>query len=303
MKKLADFIPTVVGDGSTPVPFPSFPIALRWEVFLPLFGIIVLLEGIIMALFLRPRVRIPPLVFLANMITSCLLIPAFAFHMGWDWDDFPLMHPAFNAWNASQQGNMLWYAFLLSFVLMMFLYGIPTIVVEGAIIRYFTEGTSKREWSIIALGNTVSYLFLTLWSSYVGFQMRDMNSEEASDYMFKHILSRPSEGEFLDLKLLGWSLFAAVILICFLILFYGNKLHKMPTEEKLLAYSMKANNIALNMGLIYFFAFSLSKFLLEVAIILYLILGLIFFRVATVSDWSDTWPQQEPPQEAITRSN
>ncbi len=293
MQKSADIIPAIVGNIPTPIPIPSFPITLRWGIFLPLFGVIVLLEGITMILFLRPRVRIPALAFLANMITSCLLIPAFAFHMGWNWDDFPLMLPAFNAWNASQEGNMLLYAFLLSFVLMMFLYGIPTIVIEGAIIRYFTEGTSKREWSVITLGNTISYLFLTLWSSYVGIQMRDRNSEEASDYVFKHILSRPSEGEFSALKLLGWSLFALVLLLCFLIMLYGNKLHKMPMDEKSLAYSMKVNNIALNMGLIYFFMLSLSKFLIGVAIILYLILGLVFIA-ATASDWSDTWLQQEP---------
>ncbi|MHA2271366.1 MAG: hypothetical protein ACXACI_05850 [Candidatus Hodarchaeales archaeon] len=293
MQKSADLIPTLVANISTPIPIPSFPIALRWGIFLPLFGIVILLEGIIMALFLRPRLRIAALVFLANIITSCLLIPAFAFHMGWSWGDFPLMLPAFNVWNASQQGDMLWSAFLLSFVLMMFLYGIPTIVIEGAIIRYFTEGTSKREWSVIALGNVVSYLFLTLWSSYVGIQMKDMNSEEASDYVFKHILARPSEGEFSALKFLGWSLFALVLLLCFSIMLYGNKLHKMPTEEKLLAYSMKANNIALNMGMIHFFVFSLSKFLIEFAIILYIFLGLVFLAT-TVSDWSDTWPQQEP---------
>ncbi|MFX0114253.1 MAG: hypothetical protein ACFFB3_06880 [Candidatus Hodarchaeota archaeon] len=302
MSNISGILPTLIANYPAPIPIPSSPIILRWEVFLLLFSTVVVLESIIMVLLLQPRARILQLALFANFITSCLIIPSFLFNLGWDWDDFPLMLSASVVRKSSQESSFmgsleLGGSLIASFVLMLFLYGLPTIIIEGAIIRYFVEGSSKRIWSTVALGNVVSYLFMTLWSGYIGFQMRDMNSGEASDYAFKHILSRPSEEEFVDLKFLGWIFFAIVLLLCFSVVYYGNNLSRMASDQKTPSYSIKINTMAFNMGLVYFFFFSLMNHLEMFALVLYFMLSFIFL-VATLSEWSDACPQQEPQTKA-----
>ncbi len=244
----------------TPVPIPSYPIGLRWEIFLPLFAMVILLEAFTLALFLTPRWRMPWLALIVNAITSCLLAPSVAQWMGWAWDDYPLMLAAHHVRNALQNGTNVWIVIYLTFLALFFLFGTSTFLVEGAIVQYFSAESPSKSWSAVVLANLISYLFLTLWSSYIGYQMKDMDSEEATDYVFKHILFQPSENGYADFKWLGWLLFALAILICLLIMIFGNWLNRQPGKsQKWHFHSITDNDIALDLGLLYLFVFNIVR--------------------------------------------
>jgi hypothetical protein len=244
----------------TPVPIPSYPIGLRWEIFLPLFAMIILLEAITLAFFLRSRWRVPWLTLIANAITSCLLAPSVAQWMGWAWDDYPLMLAAYNVRKALQNGTNVWIVIYLAFLALFFLFGTSTSLVEGAIVQYFSGESPSKSWGGVALANLISYFFLTLWSSYIGYRMKDMDSEEATDYVFKHILFRPSENGYADFKWLGWLLFALAILICLLIMIFGNWLNRQPGNyQKRYFHSITFNDITLDFSLLYFFAYNIIR--------------------------------------------
>jgi hypothetical protein len=230
---------------------PAFPLALRWNVFLSLFAIVVILETIALVLLIQPRLRMVWIALLANIITSCLLAPYFALRSQ-GWREFPLLTAAYEVRYALQEGRPIWTEALVWFVAMFFVFGLPTIAIEGTLVRYLTNTDRSKAWSAVSLANVVSYLFLTLWSCYIGFQMRTMEWEEAQDYVYNNILVQPSEGEFLRIKWIGWGLFGLVLLVCLFVMLLGNKIHQAPQDRKVLAPALRSNNIALVLGLLSF---------------------------------------------------
>ncbi len=259
-----DFSTINIANGSTTITIPidvfSFPIALRWEVFFFLFTLIVALESMVILFSYRNSISHPKklyyisIVLVTNIITSCLMIPALLLQAVWEWDDFPLMFAASNIRSALRDasGNVLtiWVimALIFSFLLLFAFFGVPSLLIEGAIFRFLTYKNPRKMWFTVGTANIISHLFLTFWSTMIGFGIQDMSWQESSDYIFRKYLTRPSDGEFSDLSWLGWIIFTVVIFSCFCIMLLGNISHRDSSEISLFSKSLTKENSALYLG-------------------------------------------------------